>query len=176
MWLNCEPSPRVGPRSFGADASSGGVLTGDTGGQYTGHKISTQTQRRYARVPVSASSEPSLSNTQPTRKRIFVLAMLCAAQGLFARSAAAEPTATSAAENQRSTRVNSGAKPLTIDLTGSLPPVTRGHLGLGTTCRPDGETVDADSRCCYRNGRPWIPVWGEFHSAAIPARNGGTSF
>lgn len=99
---------------------------------------------------------------------LAVIAILCAALAPFACSAAAEPAVRSDATSQGSTPANSAAKPLTIDLTGSQPPIMKGHLGLGTTHRPDGETIGADSLCCYRNGRPWIPVSGEFHFSRYP--------
>jgi hypothetical protein len=58
--------------------------------------------------------------------------------------------------------------PSTIDLTGPAPQVITGHLGLGTLNAPNGQTLDADSQCLYRNSKPWIPVMGEFHYSRYP--------
>jgi beta-galactosidase len=59
-------------------------------------------------------------------------------------------------------------KPLAIDLTAPAPQIITGHLGLGTLNAPDGQTFDADSQCLYRNGKPIIPVMGEFHYSRYP--------
>ncbi|MCX6913533.1 MAG: beta-galactosidase [Verrucomicrobia bacterium] len=58
--------------------------------------------------------------------------------------------------------------PRTIQLTTPLPPAISGHLGLGQTNAPGGRTVGADSQCLYRDGKPWIPVMGEFHYSRYP--------
>jgi beta-galactosidase len=41
--------------------------------------------------------------------------------------------------------------------------ILTGHLGLGETNAPDGRTLWADNRSFCRDGKPWIPVMGEFH-------------
>lgn len=41
-------------------------------------------------------------------------------------------------------------------------PALRGHLALGAR-RGDGKSVEATSRCIERDGRPCIPVMGEYH-------------
>jgi beta-galactosidase len=61
------------------------------------------------------------------------------------------------------------AEPLRMDLTTPLAPVLRGHLGLGETNGPGGRSLAADSGCLYLNGRPFIPVMGEFHFTRYPA-------
>lgn len=58
---------------------------------------------------------------------------------------------------------------LFIDLTPAPAPVITGHLGMGTSRSPDGQTLDADSRTLYLNGKPWVPVSGEFHYARYPS-------
>ena len=58
--------------------------------------------------------------------------------------------------------------PRTIQLTTPIPPAISGHLGLGQTNAPGGRTVGADSQCLYRDGKPWIPVMGEFHYSLYP--------
>ncbi len=61
------------------------------------------------------------------------------------------------------------AAPLVIDLTPEPPPVITGHLGLGETSAPGGRTFWADSQSLFRDGRPFIPVMGEFHFTRYPA-------
>jgi len=58
--------------------------------------------------------------------------------------------------------------PLTIQLPTPQVPILTGHLGLGETNAPGGRTLWADNRCLYRDGRPWIPVMGEFHFTRYP--------
>ncbi len=61
------------------------------------------------------------------------------------------------------------AAPLGIQLPASPPPIITGHLGLGETNAPDGRTLWADNRSLYRDGKPWIPVMGEFHYSRCPS-------
>jgi len=58
--------------------------------------------------------------------------------------------------------------PLGIQLPTSHPPSITGHVGLGETNAPDGRTLWADNRSLYRNGKPWMPVMGEFHFTRCP--------
>ena len=60
-------------------------------------------------------------------------------------------------------------EPLRVDVTSPPPPLLAGHLGLGSTNAPGGRTLWADSRCLYRDGKPFIPVMGEFHFTRYPA-------
>lgn len=41
-------------------------------------------------------------------------------------------------------------------------------LPLGTAQAPDGHEITVDSRCLRRDGRPWLPVMGEFHYSRYP--------
>jgi len=59
--------------------------------------------------------------------------------------------------------------PLGIQIPSSQPPIITGHLGLGETNAPDGRTLWADNRSFYRNGKPWMPVMGEFHYSRCPS-------
>lgn len=59
--------------------------------------------------------------------------------------------------------------PLEIRLPTPQSPILTGHLGLGETNAPDARTLWADNRSLYRNGRPWIPVMGEFHFSRCPS-------
>ncbi len=58
---------------------------------------------------------------------------------------------------------------LVLDATGPLPEGPRGVFRLGAARRPDGRTLLVDSRSLLLDGRPWLPVMGEFHYARYPA-------
>lgn len=58
---------------------------------------------------------------------------------------------------------------MSIDCTTPSPRIIKGHLGFGTAKSPDGQTIGADSRSLYLNGKPWIPLAGEFHFSRYPA-------
>lgn len=58
--------------------------------------------------------------------------------------------------------------PLSIRLPTPQSPILTGHLGLGETNAPDGRTLWVDNRSLYRNGKPWMPVMGEFHFTRCP--------
>ena len=47
------------------------------------------------------------------------------------------------------------------------PPETT-FLKLGTTVSPTGHTIAANSRYLVRDGKPWLPVMGEFHYSRYP--------
>ena len=55
----------------------------------------------------------------------------------------------------------------TIDITGSKYEVKRGHLDLGGS-NAKGETIEVNSFYLERNGKPFIPVIGEFHFSRYP--------
>jgi beta-galactosidase len=54
-----------------------------------------------------------------------------------------------------------------IDITNSKYDVKRGHLDLGGT-NAKGETIEVNSFYLERNGKPFIPVIGEFHFSRYP--------
>ena len=54
-----------------------------------------------------------------------------------------------------------------IDITNSKYDVKRGHLDLGGS-NAKGETIDVNSFYLERNGKPFIPVIGEFHFSRYP--------
>lgn len=60
------------------------------------------------------------------------------------------------------------ARTYTLDLNADLPAVQRGHLDLGSTA-PDGRSITANSFYIEQNGRPFMPVIGEFHFSRYPA-------
>jgi hypothetical protein len=60
------------------------------------------------------------------------------------------------------------AAPLTIDLTTPIPPASASPYGPGTVTDPQGHTITADNRSFFLDGKPWIPVCGEFHYSRYP--------
>ncbi len=85
-------------------------------------------------------------------------ALLLAAGGLAAAKAVAAPAAESA----------SPADLYTLQLPIAAPPAPS-DFKMGTSRRPDGRVLTADSRSLLLDGRPWMPVMGEFHFARYPA-------
>lgn len=47
-------------------------------------------------------------------------------------------------------------------------PPQGGGFAMGTSEHPDGTTLGLDSRSLLRDGKPWLPVMGEFHYARYP--------
>jgi hypothetical protein len=59
------------------------------------------------------------------------------------------------------------ANPLTVTVTTPPPPQTTG-FNMGESHRPDGTTLTLDSNSLRLDGKPWMPVMGEFHYARCP--------
>ncbi|MCA9237011.1 MAG: beta-galactosidase [Planctomycetales bacterium] len=59
------------------------------------------------------------------------------------------------------------AEPLVVRVASPRPPSAAGFR-MGTSERPDGESIGINSRCLTRNGKPWMPVMGEFHFTRCP--------
>jgi beta-galactosidase len=57
---------------------------------------------------------------------------------------------------------------LTIDASRPADPPRTGLLRMGTGTAPNGGTIGINSRYLTRNGRPWLPVMGEFHYTRVP--------
>ncbi|MGH7989796.1 MAG: beta-galactosidase, partial [Limisphaerales bacterium] len=55
----------------------------------------------------------------------------------------------------------------TITIASPKPPVTKGFK-MGTATNPDGTTLAMDSDSLLLNGKPWMPVMGEFHFSRYP--------
>ena len=55
----------------------------------------------------------------------------------------------------------------TIDVTRIDLAILSGHLKMGGT-NPRGRRIDVNSRYWMLDGRPWLPVMGEFHFARYP--------
>jgi hypothetical protein len=59
------------------------------------------------------------------------------------------------------------ARTYSLDLNVDLPVVQRGQLDLGGT-GPNGQSVEVNSLYIEENGRPFMPVVGEFHYSRVP--------
>ncbi len=60
---------------------------------------------------------------------------------------------------------------LRVDATGVVEAPTTGYLKLGTTSSPAGHSIGINSRYLLRDGKPWLPVMGEFHYTRVPAQD-----
>lgn len=59
------------------------------------------------------------------------------------------------------------AEPLSITVTKPAAPNADGFK-MGTAANPKGETVGLNSQSLLLNGKPWMPVMGEFHYSRTP--------
>ncbi len=57
---------------------------------------------------------------------------------------------------------------LKLDARADVPAPTTGHLKLGTARTPAGQTLAANNQYLLRDGRPWLPVMGEYHYSRAP--------
>src|SRR5579859_757344 len=62
------------------------------------------------------------------------------------------------------------AEILTIDATAPVPPPETGYVKMGSSVTPDGRALGMNSRYLTLDGKPWLPVMGEFHYTRFPAR------
>lgn len=62
----------------------------------------------------------------------------------------------------------SAATTYALDLNRPSKPVQRGHLDLGGT-GPNGTSIEVNSYFIEQNGKPFIPIVGEFHFCRYPA-------
>ncbi|HEY1091987.1 MAG TPA: beta-galactosidase, partial [Burkholderiaceae bacterium] len=58
---------------------------------------------------------------------------------------------------------------LKVDASAPTAVPTTGHLKLGTSVSPTGERIAVNNQYLSLNGRPWLPVMGEFHYTRSPA-------
>ena len=58
---------------------------------------------------------------------------------------------------------------LRLDARAEAPAPQNGHLKLGSARSPRGETLAANSQLLLRDGKPWLPVMGEYHYSRAPA-------
>ena len=63
----------------------------------------------------------------------------------------------------------SAADTLHVDARGKVPTQETGYLKLGTARAPDGATIGINSQYLTLDGKPWLPVMGEFHYVRTPA-------
>jgi beta-galactosidase len=63
----------------------------------------------------------------------------------------------------------SASAPIRIDA--SQPPSAPGQADFrgGAATSPNGQTIGMNARYLLRNGKPWLPVMGEFHYSRVPA-------
>lgn len=58
---------------------------------------------------------------------------------------------------------------LRVDASGAVAAPTTGYLHLGSTTSADGHRVGVNNRYLLLDGKPWLPVMGEFHYSRVPA-------
>jgi len=58
---------------------------------------------------------------------------------------------------------------LKLDARAAAPAPTAGHLKLGAATSPRGETLAANNQYLLKDGKPWLPVMGEYHFTRAPA-------
>ena len=58
---------------------------------------------------------------------------------------------------------------LKLDARAEVPAPQTGHLKLGAARAPKGETLAANSQYLLKDGKPWLPVMGEYHYSRAPA-------
>ncbi len=58
---------------------------------------------------------------------------------------------------------------LHIDASKAAPKPLENQLHMGTAISPSGERLGVNSQYLTRNGKPWMPVMGEFHYSRSPA-------
>ncbi len=63
---------------------------------------------------------------------------------------------------------HSSAGVLTLDASAPPPPAQTTGFHMGTSIAPGGHTLTLDSRSLLRDGKPWLPISGEFHFSRCP--------
>ncbi|HEY4079786.1 MAG TPA: beta-galactosidase [Burkholderiaceae bacterium] len=58
---------------------------------------------------------------------------------------------------------------LKVDASAAVPEPSTGYLKLGTATAPGGHSLAVNNRYLLRDGKPWLPVMGEFHYSRSPA-------
>jgi len=61
------------------------------------------------------------------------------------------------------------AETLAVDARTQAEAIQTGHLNMGTNRAPNGATVGINSQYLTQDGKPWLPVMGEFHYARVPS-------
>lgn len=63
---------------------------------------------------------------------------------------------------------SAAAQVLSVDAQSTPAAPTHGYLHMGTARAADGGTLSLNSRYLTLDGRPWLPVMGEFHYVRVP--------
>ena len=58
---------------------------------------------------------------------------------------------------------------LKVDASGAVAPPLEGYLKQGANRSPQGGALGVNSRFLTRDGKPWMPIMGEFHYTRTPA-------
>ena len=87
--------------------------------------------------------------------------MLCATASLLATMSSAP-----AAEDKSATE--DGQKALVLDASYEKRPIVEAPMEMGTNVSPAGDKITATNRSLQMNGKPWVPVVGEFHYTRYP--------
>ncbi|MFV3128594.1 beta-galactosidase [Niveispirillum sp. KHB5.9] len=58
---------------------------------------------------------------------------------------------------------------LTVDATRPAPALETGYLKMGQGVSPKGGTIAINNRYLTLDGKPWLPIMGEFHYSRFPA-------
>lgn len=59
--------------------------------------------------------------------------------------------------------LSANAETLHIDATKQPEAVITGHFNMGTADAPNGSKLESNNRYLLKDGKPWLPVMGEFH-------------
>jgi len=62
-----------------------------------------------------------------------------------------------------------GADTLKLDARAAVAVPQTGHIKLGTAVSPKGVTLAANNQYLLKEGKPWLPVMGEYHFTRAPA-------
>jgi hypothetical protein len=76
--------------------------------------------------------------------------------------------ASMAAGNTRAQQPLTSSNHIYVDASAPITPPEAGYLHLGGTSS-DGHSLQVNSRYLVLDGRPWLPVMGEFHFSRYPA-------
>lgn len=57
---------------------------------------------------------------------------------------------------------------LNVDATKQAAAPVSAHLHMGTNKSPSGHTIEVNNQYLTRDGKPWLPVMGEFHFTRFP--------
>lgn len=63
---------------------------------------------------------------------------------------------------------------LKLDARAAAPAPQTGYLKLGSATSPQGQTLAANSQYLLKDGKPWLPVMGEYHFSRAPAAQWNT--